>query len=272
MDRSRLEENLTRMSAALDSYVLDKGINRAGSHSVEAVALAEGLCLAHSTSEAKFSDICSSNRLLSPQALHDEGIENLDPRSVEVALGTAGSVFLYAAPFRFPGTGCGLLFKHSLETLHEDTGAATAFDSGALVNVFERPILDEDAASFLARHELPLPDHRNYLQQALTFLFSNPRDYIKGHDPHLPGPIGLIGGDRRRWTHEVRIPYELHIRTGYLEAVFVSISRSADPSIHKLLRWCEQSGVEVVHFHSSRANDFETLKRECVDYIIRKLL
>ena len=50
------------------------------------------------------------------------------------------------------------------------------------------------------------------------------------------------------------------------------ISRVADPCIEQMLRWCEHSGVDYISFNASRENDFETLKRECVDYITRTIL
>jgi hypothetical protein len=199
-------------------------------------------------------------------------MQPLRPGSVKAVLGTVNAVFLYAAPFRFPATGCGVLFAARLEAMCREEGLATPFDSGGLLHVFTRADPAEAPAAFLARHELPLPDHRQYLEASLSLLFSTPLDYLHGNDPAWPGPIGLAGGDRRRWTHEVRLPDQTFLRTGYLQAVFVPISRVADPHIEGMLRWCEHSGVDYVSFNASRENDFETLKRECVDYITRTIL
>jgi hypothetical protein len=247
-------------------------IDRAGPVPPEAATLAQSVYLAHSTSEANFSFICDSNRLLSPQRLHEEAIKTLKSGSVEAVLGTANAVFLYAAPFRRPATGCGVLFAAGLETDYREEGLATPFDSGGLLHLFTRTDPAEAPAAFLARHELPLPDHRRYLEASLSLLFTTPLDYLHGNDPVWPGPIGLTGGDRRRWTHEVRLPDQIYLRTGYLQAVFAPVSRVADPRIYGMLRWCEHSGVDYVPFNASRGDDFETLKRECVDYITSTIL
>jgi hypothetical protein len=272
MSRERREENLRQLSARFDDYARSNKIARASPVSPEAAALAQSVYLAHSTSEANFSSVCRSNLLLSPQRLHAEGIKTLKSDSAEAVLGTANAVFLYAAPFRSPATGCGVLFAAGLETNYKEEGLATPFDSGGLLRMFTRADPAEAPAAFLARHELPLPDHRRYLEASLTLLFSTPLDYLHGNDPVWPGPIGLTGGDRRRWTHEVRLPDQIYLRTGYLQAVFVPISRVADPSIYGMLRWCEHSGVDYVPFNAPRGDDFEALKRECVDYIARTIL
>lgn len=130
----------------------------------------------------------------------------------------------------------------------------------------------ENPADFLARHELPLPEHRNYLRKSLELLFARPRDYLEGKDPRWPGPVGLSGDNRRRWTHEVRLPDQVYVKTGWLQALFIPVSRVADAPIQKMLRWCEHQGIDIESFHASRENDFETLLRACVDYIRRKLL
>jgi hypothetical protein len=204
--------------------------------------------------------------------LDSEGIKPLAPNCPERALGTEDFVFLYAGPFCFPHTGCGLLFSHRLEEEHREEGAATAFDSGGLMNHFARPDPSENPAAFLARHDWPLPEHRDYLERALGVLFADPVDYLRGVSPRWPGPIGLTGGDRRRWTHEVRVPRQVFVKTGHLRAVFAPLSRAADPEIRALRRWCKQQGVDYVKFHASHEDDFETLRRECVDYITAQLL
>jgi len=53
--------------------------------------------------------------------------------------GNEDSVFFYVAPFRYPNTGCGLLFAATLESAHRDDGAATPFDSGWLTKLRVRP-------------------------------------------------------------------------------------------------------------------------------------
>ena len=100
-----------------------------------------------------------------------------------------------------------------------DDGVATPFDSGGLLKCFVLPG-PETPQQFLARHELPIPEHRRYLRLSMDTLFSHPRDYVEGTEPCRPGPIGLSGGDCRRWTHEVRIPDRIFFRGGHLQAAF----------------------------------------------------
>jgi len=86
MSRDRTEENLRQLSARLDDYARASGIDPARPVPPEAAAMARSLFLAHSTSEANFSSICESSRLLSPQRLDAEGIRTLRPDSVEAVL------------------------------------------------------------------------------------------------------------------------------------------------------------------------------------------
>lgn len=273
MNRAQREQNLSRLLADLDLYAQSNGIDVPDPFPPEALSLSESVFLSHSTPDASFPAICHSNRLLCPQGLAQLRGEPLRPDCAEAVLGTGGFVFLYAAPFRFPQTGCGLLFAVSLEGEHGEDGVAAPFDSGGLVNVFSRPDPAESTPAFLSRHGLPLPEHRDYLRQAMILLFDHPLDYLEGRDPHWPGPIDLTGGDRRRWTHEVRIPDKVFVRTPHLQAAFARTALvSSQPEVEKLFRWCELHGMDCVNFDTPRGDDFATLQRECVDYIRRKLL
>lgn len=269
MSRVRREANLRNLCQQLEQYAQAKGI--AAAESPSAARLSRRLFLSHATASAKFSLICEDGRLRSADRLASDGVTPRDPHSAEVRLGTAGSVFFFAAPFRYPRTACGMLFSVTLEQAHRDDGAATPFDSGGLAGVFAQPDPLEPAHDFLSRHELPLPDHRDYLALCLGWLFDKPWDYVEGLEPKWPGPIGLTGGDQRRWTHEVRIPNQVWIRTGHLQAVFAPVGKTGDPAIGQLLEWCKKEGIDRITFHTSRGDDFETLRRECVDYIYRKL-
>jgi hypothetical protein len=181
-------------------------------------------------------------------------------------------VFFYVAPFRYPDTGCGLLFARTLEFHRSHDGVATPFDSGGLLKVFTRPDPAEPPRAFLSRHELPIPEHRRYLGLSMSVLFHQPEDYIEGSDLRWPGPIGLTGGDRRRWTHEVRIPDRVFVRGSHLQAVFAPRSRvAAEPAIRGLFQWCDAEGVDRIAIDTPRENDFEALRRECLAYIRRKL-
>jgi hypothetical protein len=187
-------------------------------------------------------------------------------------LGTADSVFFYVSPFRYPHTGCGLLFAHSLESEYENDGVATPFDSGGLMNKFIRPNPDEPPKEFLSRHELPIPEHRRYLCQSKDALFHTPADYVEGSHPRWPGPIGLDGGDQRRWTHEVRIPDRVPVRGSHLQAVFAPKARvAASSAVEDLFQWCTTEGVDRITFDTPRGDDFEALRRECLSYIRRTL-
>lgn len=187
-------------------------------------------------------------------------------------MGTAGSVFLYVAPFRYPISGCGLLFASTLEKERRDEGVATPFDSGGLATVLVRPDPAEPVRQFLARHELPVPEHRRYLGLSMDVLFGKPEDYVEGTMPRWPGPIGLTGGDQRQWTHEVRLPDRVFVRGSHLQAVFAPRARvAADERIGKLFAWCLLEGVDRIEFDTPKGNDFEALRRECLAYIRRTL-
>ena len=221
--------------------------------------------LAHSSAGTNLSRICASGRLFSPQMLHDEGLKTLADHAVERELGTAGFVFLYAAPFSFPNSGCGFLFSESLERRNKDLGSATPFDSGGLVDHIQRTS-GEPAREFFLRHELPLPSHRDYLRPCLESLYEKPGHYIDGTGPRHDGPLALTGGDVRRWVHEVRIPHQVDIRSPHLKAVFAPRRLALVNEVRSLLLWCDAEGFDVVIFDADRDNDFSKLRSACVRY------
>jgi hypothetical protein len=187
-------------------------------------------------------------------------------------LATANSVFFYVSPFRYPNTTCGFLFAASLESHYRDEGVATPFDSGALVKHLVRPNPAEPVRDFLSRHELPSTEHRRYLGLSMSILFAKPGDYCEGTDPRWPGPIGLSGGDHRRWTHEVRTPSGVFVRNGHLQAVFATTALVAQSlSVRRLFQWCDSEGVDSIAFAAPRRNAFEALRRECLGYIRQRL-
>jgi hypothetical protein len=263
MNRHQLQTNLDGLCQNLEDYAEANGI-QASKPPSPAPHLSDSLYLAHSTSDTNFSDICASGRLrpaISPR-----------PDCAEVLLGTAGSVFFFVSPFRYPSTSCGLLFAKSLESDYGRNGAASPFDSGGLLKIFTRHEPIEPPRDFLSRHELPIPGHRRYLGLSMDLLFQQPRDYVDGLEPHWPGPIGLTGGDQRRWTHEVRIPDQVFVRGSHLQAVFATRARvAADPEIEDLFQWCAIEGVDRVFLDTPAGNDFEALRRACLDYIRGKL-
>jgi len=268
----RWQANLDGLCRSLEDYAKVNGIGVPNPSSQAAARLSDSLYLAHSTADEKFSDICASGYLVSAARLAADRNESLAPRRTEVALGTAASVFFYVSPFRFPQTGCGFLFAKTLESHRSDEGVATPFDSGGLQGRFTRPDPAEPPRAFRPRHELPIPGHRRYLGLSMGVLFDKPEDYVEGLEPRLPGPIGLTGGDRRRWTHEVRIPERVFVRGSHLQAVFAPKARvAADPEVRDLFQWCVGEGVDHISFDTPRRNDFEALRRECLGYIRRKL-
>ena len=209
---------------------------------------------------------------LQREALAAARSESLAPACAEVVLGTADSVFFYVSPFRYPNTTCGFLFAKSLESHYREGGVAAPFDSGGLMKIFARPNPEESPRDFLARHEMPIPEHRRYLGLSMAVLFDKPGDYFDGTDPLWPGPIGLTEGDHRRWTHEVRTPDRVFLRGGHLQAVFSPRARVAtDPEVEGLFQWCAREGVDRILFDTPRKNDFEALRQECLAYIRRKL-
>ena len=230
--------------------------------------LAEALLLAHSTTANRLAEIHRSGVLLSTAAVNALKGKPVPPDGAESVLGTAGFVFLYAGTFRYPGTSCGLLFAKSLEAQYKDDGEASPFDSGGLLFHLQRPDPAESPRSYLQRHTLPLPGHRHYLGQCLSTLFAAPEDYLKGGPIHS-GPLGLTGGDARRWTHEVRIPECVQLRGPHLQAVFVPVS-SAGPNsaITPLLSWCLAEQVDVVAYQTDDFDNFESLNRTCRDYLL----
>jgi len=267
MDRNRWKTNLDQLCRSLDDYGKTALREVPGQPTARAVHLSDSLYLANSASDATFSAICASGYLSSAARLGP-----MSPKCAEVVLGTAGSVFFYVSPFRYPSTGCGLLFAQSLESEHENDGVATPFDSGGLLKKLIRRNLAESPQEFLSRHELPIPEHRRYLCRSMHALFHKPEDYIEGAPPRWPGPIGLDDGDQRRWTHEVRIPDRVPVRGSHLQAVFAPKARvAANPAVEDLFQWCAIECVDRISFDTPCADDFEGLRRECLAYIRRKL-
>ena len=263
MNIGRYQANFDRLCGNLTAYAAANcppaPAAGDGQRAARAKTLSESLFLAHSTAGAKFARVCR------------EGLKGFTG-SVEEQMGTAGHVFFYVSPFRYPSTDCGLLFSQSLETSRREDGLASPFDSGSLLRHCTLPDKTASPQDFLATHELPLPDHRHYLGRCMDKLFGDPADYVKGIEPLLPGPIGLTGGDHRSWTHEVRIKGQVSLQAGHLQAVFApkAFSRRI-PDIRRLFEWCLETGVDRIEVDGNREGDFEALQSACLAYISRKL-
>lgn len=106
MSRLRWEANLDELCRRLADYAAANRVDVPGPMSEKAKGLSDSLYLAHSTTEERFGAICASGNLTPPRSV--------SPTCAEVVMGTAGSVFFYVAPFRYPNTGCGLLFATTL--------------------------------------------------------------------------------------------------------------------------------------------------------------
>lgn len=194
------------------------------------------------------------------------------PGCAEEALGTSNDIFFSVGPFRYPSTACGILFSHSIESEHVDTAKATPFDSGGLVHRLGWPDADEPVSTYLARHELPAVDHRQYLSHTLTALFPSPKDYREGTDPLHPSPLGLTGGDARAWTHEVRLPGRVMLWGNlHLQALFLKATVANDPNVEAMLTWCQRDGIDVIYLPAERDGDFTVLQRRCRQYLREKL-
>ena len=263
MNIGRYQANFDRLCGNLTAYAeanCPPAHGDDGQRAARAKTLSESLFLAHSTAGAKFALIC-----------RDQGLKGFHGR-VEVQMGTEDCVFFYLSPFRRPNTSCGFLFSRNLEISRRGDGAASPFDSGSLVEHCVRPDQTQSLRDFLAVHELPIPDHRHYLSLCMRSLFGDPADYVNGIHPQFPGPIGLTGGDHRRWTHEVRIKGQVSLKDGHLQAVFASRARAAsDPNIRSVFEWYLTAGVDRILFDNPGEEDFEALKRECLEYIGRKI-
>ena len=128
---------------------------------------------------------------------------------------------------------------------------------------------------YLGHHELPIPEHRQYLGQSMTALFKDPKEYVEGVSPCHKGPLGLTCEDQhgRHWTHEVRIPESIQVQgSPHLQAVFAPRTLVArDRNLQALFRQCKSDGVDTFPIDTPREDDFEKLQRACLEYIRLKL-
>ncbi|MFT5031992.1 MAG: hypothetical protein ACI9VS_004465 [Candidatus Binatia bacterium] len=274
MKNQRLNDNLTRLLEEIESCASRPLADQADAG--QAAKMAHGLFLAHSRSVDSFAKICGSDAIVSQRELERRGIANVKPDCDELKLGTEDRVFFYVGPFRYPEASCGLLFSSSLEMRNNANGTATPFDSGALIGHLTRADPDETPEGFFQRHELPIPGHRAYLEKRLERLFRVPGDYVDGREPDQADPIGLSGGDARRWTHEVGIPVRVELKDhSALRAVFVGRERALETEIWNFLKWCQFQGIDVRWYdcpRTARGGEFRALQRVCIDYLNEKLL
>ena len=226
------------------------------------------LPISTATSIANASKIIESRHLYSKKRLIELGLsKKKEEKTPEEILGTDRAVFFFCAPFAYPETDFGFLFKPEIENVFSDHTTASPFDSGGLLEKITINSSDKAPVSFLKNHLLPPVDHRKLLCESLVYLFATPSDYIYGDDPVKKGPVPLSGGDRRRWTHEVRIEKDISIAK-YLEAVFVPINRTIEKNLEDFLTECKYNKkIPVKKFVAPTHGKFEALKMECIDYL-----
>ncbi len=237
-----------------------------------AKAVMDSLPLSNTFPVKTFASICGQGYLRSQADLITDGVmKRPSEPTTEQQLGTDTSVFFFLAPFSYPNTQCGILFKKELQKAYKSKSNASPFDSGGLINHFKLPI-GIAPKDFLNRHLLPVPGHEELLETSLVYLFKDPKDYIFGEDPLHSGPVTLTGGDRRRWTHEVRIasPIPVYEPTG-IEAVFLMKDRLTDPEIENFLTYCKTHGILRIRFDAPFDQAFDTMKKLCISYIEDKI-
>lgn len=268
MRNSQLDQNLKRIINELAKHEPGHDGDKS---KVEKIAWT--VPLAHSTSTLNLTNIIASGKLISPQRLMQARGETLDPDNptIEEILGTDEYVFLFASPFRYTASGCGFIFSVDLERTWPGPGEASPFDSGGLVGIFTG--FKGSAKDHLDKFRLPLYKHREYLAGKLRVFFPEPGAYIEPNigitDVHDP-VTGLLGGDPRRWTHEVRLKDELEIHSN-LKAVFYRKSSGGITDVEHFLVECQDQGVYTEAFEAPRDLEFDVMLNCCCDYIKRNI-
>lgn len=233
--------------------------------------LADRMPFSHATSLDTFGKVCDAGELLSLEKLHADPGFDWSAHPVETTLNTRSCVFVYAGPFRYPGTACGFLFRPGLAEARRDDGVATPFDSGGLLH-HHGPPGNEDPLAFLRRHDLPLPEYREYHMLVLDLLFDDPWHYVDGVAPARDGPMQFVvkpTTDARRWTFEIRLQDRLPVKP-HLQAIFVPNTVLGMPSGTKMCSWCRAGGVDIIDYHAERAANkanFRELQRRSESYI-----
>jgi hypothetical protein len=273
MGRPEIHANLLTQCDRLRAHIsAQRGLGLAAP-TEQADHLSRLLFLSHGSTPTKFASICREGQLMSRVAYNQKHPDQpLSLDVIDLQLGTEDSIFFYAAPFRYPKSVCGFLFAASIEDERSHDGTASPFDSGGLVHKMVFPAEFASPADFLREHEFPIPGHRDYLSLSMDNLFDHPESYIEGRAPIIPGCLGLSDGDERMWTHEVRLPKRVALRGRHLRAVFAHRALPGSNSeIEALFEWCATEDVDRVVFDGPAAGDFETLKRECISYLRKKL-
>lgn len=274
MSAGNVHDNLQRLIRELDAMHPAPAAAGGASQLAACGDMASKMPLAHSASRVKFAAICGSGRLLSKRRLATAD-KPLDPACVELQLGTDDCVFLFAGGFRYPHTECGFLFKAGLADARRADTQATPFDSGGLVN-YHRPLAGESPKDCFARHELPVPEYREYHALVLDRLFIDPWDYLDGKAPTSANPIQLdrTNADDRSWAFELRVQREVPIQE-HLQAIFFSRRAFDMPAVRKMALWCKTNRVDRIrcgNFRDTVNLVYDDMKTKSIDYVRAKVM
>lgn len=206
--------------------------------------------LSHSTSQGLFEAIVAENQLRSNDA------RGVPSRDVDTQLGTTNDVFVYLGAPAFPKREFAFVFRYSLTESGNSRGVATPFDSGGCAGHFGLPAGTH--VEFVRKHELPVPECRDYLAVMLGHCFASVESYLSGFPyfqcpgcgASLADPHGLnrsstsqdYGLDR---MHEVRIEGKI-VLDPHLAAVIVP-KGFVPPSVAGLF----SRGVKVITYDRS---------------------
>ncbi len=268
-----MDANLTRLISALENWRAVKKISPSAKDEHKAVAFAQKLPLAHSTASQKALDIAKGGKLLSFNRLVEMGkVKSPAKPNTEQQLNTSDAVFMFVGTFSSPHrsnpVACGFLWAAELEAYREADGDASPFDSGGLKDHYQRSDPDEPPEDFLDRHRLPLVRHRDYLAKKMVAFFADPVEYLcdaSASGAACDDPIvGLKGGDRRRWTHEVRIRHEVELRTHLLAAF---LPRKVAVRMHgAAAALSAQLGEHFVVYEDDEGS-FEGILESCTEFL-----
>ncbi len=264
-DLAQRQTNLARLCGAHTQHCQ---CDAAKAHDSD--SMAKKLPLSHATTEDTMLKILGSKALLSQMSV------SFRPDSAEAALGTADDVFFYLGAFGYPDTDCGFLFLPALEENHEADGVSTPFDSGALVSKVSPPAgYAGSRVNFVREHELPVSAYRDLLGQVIADYARTCGVYLQSPEEFKcecgfarGNPFGLVGGDRRAATFEVRIPKRVPLSPPHLHAVFVR--NGFEPRELAPLR---RAGVKIETFQPEPGADSSgALRAACINFIQEHLL
>ena len=250
--KQKLLDHDSRMDALVDQTRVD-----------EAARLSKCMPLSHGTASKNFLTILQSGKLLT----HAEKFRHAPATDTdEVLLGTQDYVFFYAAPFSYPKSTCGFLFKTALEEHHRDGGEATPFDSGGLNKHLKASLNLEERRDFLEAHKLPVPGYRSYLELLLLHCFDTPWHYVAGEAPVILPPVELDQhSNDRSWLMEIRIPGNVPIKT-HLMAVWVPIEDFVHDAVVDFQLFCDQRGIDIEPIETGMGS-FDELQQLSRSYI-----